>query len=62
VPGRRGRRHKQLLDNLKEKKGYWKLKNETLDCTLWRTRLGRDYGPVRTDNRLMIISAIILIL
>jgi hypothetical protein len=25
VMGRRGRRCKQLLDNLKEKRGYWKL-------------------------------------
>jgi hypothetical protein len=30
VVGRRGRRRKQLLDDLKEKKGYWKLKEETL--------------------------------
>jgi hypothetical protein len=46
MTGRRGRRRKQLLDNLKEKKIYWKLKEEALDCTLWRTRFGRDYGPV----------------
>jgi hypothetical protein len=26
--GRRGRRHKQLLDDLKEKKGYGKLKRK----------------------------------
>jgi hypothetical protein len=26
--GRRGRRYKQLLNDLKEKKGYWKLKEE----------------------------------
>ena len=25
--GRRGRRRKQPLDNLKERRGYWKLKN-----------------------------------
>jgi hypothetical protein len=46
MTGRRGRRHKQLLDDLKEKRRYWKLKEESLDRTLWRTRLGRDYGPV----------------
>ena len=28
VKGRRGRRRKQLLDNLKETRGYWKLKEE----------------------------------
>jgi hypothetical protein len=44
--GRRGRRRKQLLDDLKEKKRYWKLKEEALDHTLWRTRFGRGYGPV----------------
>jgi hypothetical protein len=46
MTGRRGRRRKQLLDDLKEKKRYWKLKEEALDCTLWRTRFGRGYGPV----------------
>jgi hypothetical protein len=43
---RRGRRRKQLLDDLKEKGRYWKLKEEALDRTLWRTRFGRGYGPV----------------
>jgi hypothetical protein len=31
---RRGRRRKQLLDELKEKRKYWKLKEEALDRTL----------------------------
>jgi hypothetical protein len=44
--GRRGRRRKQRLDDLKEKRRYWKLKEEALDRTLWRTRFGRGYGPV----------------
>jgi hypothetical protein len=46
MTGRRGRRRKQLLDDLKEKRGYWKLKEEALDRTLWRTRFGRGYEPV----------------
>jgi hypothetical protein len=46
MTGRRGRGRKQLLDDLKEKKRYWKLKEEALDLTLWRTRFGRGYGPV----------------
>jgi len=25
---RQGRRHKQLLDDVKEKRGYWKLKEQ----------------------------------
>jgi hypothetical protein len=43
---RQGRRRKQLLDDLKIKRKYWKLKEEALDRTLWRTRFGRGYGPV----------------
>jgi hypothetical protein len=39
--GRR-RRLKQLLDDLKEKRRYCKLK----DRTVWRNRFGRGYGPV----------------
>jgi hypothetical protein len=46
MTGRRGRRSKQLLDGLKEKRGYWKFKEEALDRTLWITRFGRSYGPV----------------
>jgi len=28
VRGRRGRRRKKVLDDLKEKRGYWELKEE----------------------------------
>jgi len=45
VTGRRGRRCKQLLVDLKEKRRYWKLKQEALDRTLCRFRFGRGYGP-----------------
>jgi hypothetical protein len=31
IMGKRGRRHKQLLDDLKEKRRYWKLKEGALD-------------------------------
>jgi hypothetical protein len=34
VTGRRGRRRKQLLDDLKEKGIYWKLKEEALARTV----------------------------
>jgi hypothetical protein len=44
--GRRGRRRKQLLDDLKGKWSYWIFKKEALDHTLWRTRFGRGHGPV----------------
>jgi hypothetical protein len=39
VTGRREKRHKQLLDDLKKTIVYWKMKEETLDGTLWKTRL-----------------------
>jgi len=45
VTGRRGRRCKQLLVDLKEKRRHWKLKDEALDRTLCRFRFGRGYGP-----------------
>jgi len=41
VSYRRGRRCKLLLYDLKEGRGYWKLKEELLDLTVWRTRFGR---------------------
>ena len=42
VTGRRGRRRRKLLDDLKERRGYYDLKKEALDCTMWRAR----FGPV----------------
>jgi len=46
VTGRRGRRRKRLLDDVKEKGGYRKLKEEAVVRTLWRTHFGRGQGPV----------------
>jgi hypothetical protein len=46
VTERRRRRRKGLLDDLKGKTGYWKVKEKSLDRTVWRTRFGRGYGPV----------------
>jgi hypothetical protein len=46
VTGRRERRRKGLLYDLKEKRGYWKLQEEALDRAVSRTRFRRDYGPV----------------
>ena len=43
--GRSERTRKTVLDDLKEKTGYYKLKEEALDHTLWRTCFGRGYGP-----------------
>jgi hypothetical protein len=33
----------KLLDDLKETRRYWKLKEEVQDRTLWRTQFGRGY-------------------
>jgi hypothetical protein len=46
VTGRRGRRCRKLLDDLKERRGYFHLKEEALDHTIWRARFGRGFGPV----------------
>jgi hypothetical protein len=35
MTGGLGRKCKQLLDDLKEKRVYWKLKEEALDRTRW---------------------------
>jgi len=54
VTGRRGRRCRKLLDDLKERRGYSHLKEEALDCTMWRARFGRGFGPVvRQATKLM---------
>jgi hypothetical protein len=42
VTGRRGRRRKKLLDDLKEGRGYSHLKEEALDRITWKAR----FGPV----------------
>jgi len=47
--GRQARRRKQLLDVLKEKRGYWKLKEETLDCTVCRTHFGGGFGSLVSE-------------
>jgi hypothetical protein len=66
VTGRRGRRRKQLLDDLKETRGYWKCKEEELFSGLWRTRFGRGYDPLKTtygiDDKLLAYCLIVGIL
>ena len=46
VTGRRGRRRRKLLDDLKERRGHFHLKEEALDRTMWRARFGRYFGPL----------------
>jgi hypothetical protein len=46
VTGRLGRRHRKLLDDLKERRGFLYVKQEALDRTMWRAGFGRGFGPV----------------
>jgi hypothetical protein len=46
VTGRRGRRRRKLLDDLKERRAYSHFKDEALDRTTWRAHFGRGFGPV----------------
>jgi hypothetical protein len=46
VTGRRGRRRRNLPDDLKERRGYSHMKNESLDRTMWTARFGRVFGLV----------------
>jgi hypothetical protein len=46
VEVRRKRRRKQLLDDRKEMRGYWKMREEALDRILWMSRFGRGYVNV----------------
>ena len=43
---RRDRRHKKLLDDLKEGKGYFNLREDVLNRSMWRNRFGGAIGPV----------------
>jgi hypothetical protein len=57
VTGRRERRRRKLLDDLKEMRGYSHLKEEGLDRTMWRARFGRGFGPVvRQTTKLMNVT------
>ena len=46
MTGRRGRRRRKLLDDLKERRGYCHLEEEALDRTVWRACFGRGFGRV----------------
>ena len=50
VTRRRGRRRKKVLNELKDRRGYSHLKEETLDSTMWRNRFGGFFGSVVRKN------------
>jgi hypothetical protein len=43
-------RRKQLLDDLKEKRRYWNLIEETLDGTVRRNEFGSGCGPIPRET------------
>ena len=53
VTRRRGRRRKELLDDLKDRRGYCQLKEEALYRTVWRNRFAR--GLDLSFDRLLIM-------
>ena len=50
MTGRRGGRSTELLDDLMEMRGYWKLKTEALDGFPWRAHFGSGYWLVLIEN------------
>ena len=46
MAGRRGRRRRKLLDDLKGRRGYSHLKEEALYRAMWTARFGRGFRPV----------------
>ena len=44
------RRRNKLLDDLKDRRGYSHLKEETIDRTIWRNRFGGGFEPVVRQN------------
>jgi len=50
--GKTRKKTKQLLDDLRETRDYWKLKEVTLGRTLWRSHCGGGYGSVVQTDKL----------
>jgi len=50
VTGRRGRRRRKVLDNIKERRGYSHLKEEALDRTMWRARFWKRLWTCRKTD------------
>lgn len=46
MTGSQGRRCRMLMDDVKERIVFWKLKEDALDGKLGRTHSVRAYGPV----------------
>ena len=46
MAGRQGRKRRKIVDDLKERRGYFHMTEEAVDRTVWRARFGRGFGPV----------------
>jgi len=62
VTRRRGRRRKKLLDDRNEKRGYWKLKEETQNRTMWRANFGRECIQIYDQTCVPLPAFIIIII
>jgi hypothetical protein len=62
VTGRSERKRKKLLDYCKETRGYWKLKENALDRTLWKARFGRNLGEAIEKNYIKISTCKCLVM
>jgi len=51
VTERLQRRRKQLQDDVKESRGYWKLSEEAVDRAVWRTGFGKRLNTTRKRLR-----------
>jgi hypothetical protein len=60
VMGRRGRRRKQLMEDRKKRRGYYKLNEGTRYCALWVALFGKGYRPVvRQKNKIVYIQGVL---
>jgi len=48
--GKTGKKSEHILDDCKETRSYWKLKEKAVDRPAWKTRNERCYGPVARQN------------
>jgi hypothetical protein len=61
VTGKRRRRRKQLLEDLEERREYWKLQEKAQDLVLWRPGFGRGkifFPSLVTECNTKIVTAL----
>ena len=55
MTGGRGRRRKQLLNGRRERREYWKLEQEALNCIVRRIRFRRGCRPVARQSTGLVV-------